>query len=99
MLGSMQIALAVNNPEGAISLIYPQIIGHITNDSDLIMGLVRNTMGAVDSNYNSPNIQGDFTGHGLEVAYLNSPRQSAIIVCKLEQIANDLVPYPHVQIY
>lgn len=94
MLGNMQIASPVNNPGGSVSLIYPQIIGHITNDNDLIMGLVRNTMGTVDSNYNSPDIQGDFTGHGLEVAYLNAPGQSAIIASELEQIANDLVPYP-----
>lgn len=87
MLGNMQIASPVNNPGGTVSLIYPQIIGHITNDNDLIMDLVRNTMGAVDSNYNSPGIQGDFTGHGLEVAYLNAPGQRAIIASELQRIA------------
>src|SRR5690554_7131486 len=45
MLGNMQIASPVDVPGGAISRIYPNIIGHITNKNDLIMSLVRNTVG------------------------------------------------------
>src|SRR5690554_1595980 len=46
MLGNMQIASPVDVPGGAISRIYPNIIGHITNKNDLIMSLVRNTVGS-----------------------------------------------------
>lgn len=94
MLGNMQIASPVNYPGGAISLIYPQIIGHITNNNDLIMGLVRNTMGATDSNYESEKNDSDFSGHGLEVSYLEADGQSAVIASELKRIAYDLVPYP-----
>ena len=94
MLGNMQIASPVNYPGGAISLIYPQIIGHITNNNDLIMDLVRNTMGATDSNYESEKKSGDFSGHGLEVAYLKSDGQDAVISSELRRIAYGLVPYP-----
>ena len=94
MLGSLQIASPATIPGGAIASIYPQIIGHITNDNDLIMGLVRNTMGSADSNYSSELNPDDYSGHGLESSYLNRPGQGAEIASQLSSIASSLVPYP-----
>lgn len=94
MLGNMQIASPVDIPGGAITLVHPEIIGHITNDNDVIMSLVRHTIGSIASNYDSPEIKADWSGHGLEHSYLNMPGQSSVIVNELARIAYALTPYP-----
>ena len=94
MLGNMQIASPVDEPGGAISRIYPNIIGHITNKNDVIMGLVRNTIGSVAANYDSAAIKGDWTGHELEQSYLGADGQGEYIHRTLERIAVSLIPYP-----
>lgn len=94
MLGNMQIASPVDVPGGAISRIYPNIIGHITNKNDLIMSLVRNTVGSVAANYESDPIRGDWTGHGLELSYIGAKNQDEYIANRLEQIALSMIPYP-----
>lgn len=97
MLGNMQIASPVDVPGGAISRIYPNIIGHITNKNDLIMSLVRNTIGSVAANYESDPIRGDWTGHGLELSYIGAKNQDEYIANRLEQIALSMIPYPMYQ--
>lgn len=94
MLGNMQIASPVDVPGGAISRIYPNIIGHITNKNDLIMSLVRNTVGSVAANYESDPIRGDWTGHGLELSYIGSEGQGLYIMHALNNIAENMIPYP-----
>lgn len=94
MLGNMQIASPVDVPGGAISLIYPNIIGHITNTNDVIMSLVRNTIGSVAANYDSESIKKDWTGHGLDASYLNAVGQDEYVAKQLEAIAFSLIPYP-----
>lgn len=94
MLGNMQIASPVDLPGGAISLIYPKVIGHITNKNDVIMSLVRNTIGAVAANYDSGPIKGDWSGHSLELSYLEEEGQSAYISTSLSKIAEGMLPYP-----
>lgn len=94
MLGNLQIASPVDIPGGAISAIYPEIIGHLTNDNDLIMALVRGTMGSTDSNYAAEFNPNDWTGHGLEESYLNRAGQGAEISSQLAYIASNLTPYP-----
>lgn len=94
MLGNMQIASPVDVPGGAISRIYPNIIGHITNKNDLIMSLVRNTVGSVAANYESDPIRGDWTGHGLELSYIGSEGQGLYIMHALDKIAASMIPYP-----
>jgi len=66
MLGNMQIASPVNVPGGAAASLYPELIGHLTNDNDLVMRLVRSTRGSVPSNFNAPDIEADKSGHSLE---------------------------------
>lgn len=94
MLGNMQIASPVDVPGGAIARIYPNIIGHITNKNDLIMSLVRNTVGSVAANYESEPIKGDWTGHGLELSYIGAKNQDEYIANRLEKIALSMIPYP-----
>ena len=94
MLGMMQIASPVNRPGGAISTIYPDIVGHITNDFDLVMALVRSTIGSVEPNYTGPNSDQDFSGHGLELSYLLPAGQSAEIAAQMKSISRKLYPYP-----
>jgi hypothetical protein len=94
MLGTLQIASPVDIPGGAISAIYPEIIGHLTNDNDLVMDLVRGTIGSTDSNYASEDNPNDWTGHGLEDSYLNQSGQGAEISSQLSGIASSLTPYP-----
>ena len=94
MLGNMQIASPVDIPGGAISRIHPQIIGHITNKNDLIMSLVRNTIGSVAANYNSGAIKGDLSGHGLDLSYIEADGQGTFIAHELDRIATGFIPYP-----
>lgn len=94
MLGNMQIASPVDIPGGAISLIYPEIIGHITNKNDVIMSLARNTIGSVAANYNSGTIKGDWSGHSLGASYLGEDGQGEYISISLRKIAEGMLPYP-----
>ncbi|WP_281649133.1 KTSC domain-containing protein [Parendozoicomonas sp. Alg238-R29] len=94
MLGMMQIASPVNSPGGALGNLNPGVIGHLTNDNDLIMALVRGTLGSVPANYTSPDNPEDFTGHGLEASYLTLGGQSEEIATQMRRIAQQLTPYP-----
>lgn len=94
MLGNMQIASPVYNPGGAAGIVYPDSVGHLTNDTDLVMGLVRGKIGAVDSNYDASINPNDFSGHGLEQSYLKQPGQAAQIAGNIANIAFGFTPYP-----
>lgn len=94
MLGMMQIASPVYTPGGAAGGIYPDTIGHLTNNNDLVMGFVRYTLGSVAANYNAPDNSADWTGHSLEASYLTQPGQAANIANQMKNIAYNFIPYP-----
>lgn len=94
MLGNMQIASPVNVPGGAAASLYPELIGHLTNDNDLVMRLVRSTRGSVPSNFNAPDIEADKSGHSLEQAYLTQHGQAGTIATRMYEISRSFKPYP-----
>ncbi len=94
MLATMQIASPANVPGGAASGAWPEIVGHLTNDNDLVMAMVRGTLGSVRANYESPENPNDWTGHGLEASYLMPEGQALEIKHQMQSIASNLWPYP-----
>ena len=94
MLGNMQIASPVYQPGSAASSIFPDAVGHITNDTDLVMLMVRGIFGAVPPNFESPYNPADASGHGLEASYLAPTWQAHAIAEQMNRIADKLVPYP-----
>src|SRR5690554_79667 len=94
MLNNIQIASPVYNPGGAAGIVYPDSVGHLTNDNDLVMGLVRGAIGAVDSNYDASRNANDFSGHDLKQSYLKQPGQAAQIARSIANIAFGFTPYP-----
>ncbi len=94
MLGMMQIASPVFRPGGTTSILYPEIVSHLTNDTDLVMRLVRSIVGSIDANYTSLVNNDDLSGHGLEASYLRPDGQGAEISLKMRSIAKSLIPYP-----
>ncbi|WP_323846679.1 KTSC domain-containing protein [Microbulbifer magnicolonia] len=94
MLGYMQIASPTNTPGGAAASIYPDLVGHITNDTDIAMFGVRQVIGSVPANYNSPVNENDFTGHGLESSYLAPTGQATNIAGQIDGIIRKMRPYP-----
>lgn len=74
MLGTIQIASPVYTPGGAAGTVYPEVVGHVTNNNDIVMAMISYVLGgAVDANYNAPYNPQDFTGHALELSYLKQP--------------------------
>ena len=94
MLGTMQIATPVDIAGGAISSLYPDIVGHVTNDNDVIMKLIRKMFGAEPSNYDSSENPVDSTGHSLESSYLVPLGQATEISSQMKRVAYSLIPYP-----
>ena len=95
MLGTIQIASPVDAPGGAAGTIYPEVVGHVTNDNDIVMAMVRNVLGgAVEANYNAPYNPEDFTGHALELSYLKQPGQAGEIADQMARIVFNLTPFP-----
>lgn len=95
MLGTIQIASPVYIPGGAAGTVYPEVVGHITNDNDIVMTMVRYALGgAIEANYNAPFNPEDFTGHALELSYLKQPGQAGEIADKIARIVFNLTPFP-----
>lgn len=94
MLGAMQIASPVDIPGGVISRLYPEVVGHLTNDNDAPMAIVRTLFNSVEANYQSPENIADSSGHGLDASYLNVSGQATEIARQMTNIAYDLIPYP-----
>lgn len=95
MLGTIQIASPVYTPGGAAGMLYPDVVGHVTNDNDIVMAMVRHALGgAVEANYNASYNPEDFTGHALELSYLKQPGQAGKIAANLERIVFNLTPFP-----
>jgi len=94
MLGNMQIATPVDVPGSSIGIIYPEVIGNITNNNDFIMELVRSVFGSAEANYNSADNPYDSTGHSLELSYLTPTGQAGEISSQMRNIAYNLTPYP-----
>lgn len=95
MLGTIQIASPVYVPGGAAGMVHPEVVGHVTNDNDIVMAMVRYALGgAVEANYNAPYNPEDFTGHALELSYLKQPGQAGEIAADLERIVFNLTPFP-----
>lgn len=94
MLGTIQIASPVYVPGGAAGTGLPQIVGHLTNNNDIIMSAVRSRFGSVDANYNAPFNWGDVTGHNLDASYLRPAGQSYEIAQDIRRIISNLRPYP-----
>ncbi len=90
----MQIASPTFTPGGATGTIHPEIVGHLTNDTDLIMAMVRQVIGSIDANFTADFNSEDYTGHGLKVAYLKSPPQANNIANEMRNISTSLTPYP-----
>lgn len=90
----MQIASPNYTPGGAAGAIHPETVGHITNEHDLVMRLVRNTLGAVDPNFSGDANPRDPAGHSLVQSYLAQPGQSTEIISQLRRISRKLTPYP-----
>jgi hypothetical protein len=95
MLGTIQIASPVYTPGGAAGTVYPEVVGHVTNNNDIVMAMVRYALGgAVEANYDAPYNPQDFTGHALELSYLKQPGQADEIAANLERIVFNLTPFP-----
>jgi hypothetical protein len=95
MLGTIQIASPVYTPGGAAGTVYPEVVGHVTNNNDIVMAMVRYALGgAIEANYNAPYNPEDFTGHALELSYLTQPGQADEIAANLERIVFNLTPFP-----
>ncbi|MGV2872649.1 KTSC domain-containing protein [Colwellia sp. E150_009] len=97
MLGTMQIATPVDIPGGTLSTLYPDLIGHVTNEHDVIMQLVRELFGAAPSNFNGPENPIDETGHSLEDSYLIPQEQALEISNQMKKVAYSLTPYPMIE--
>lgn len=94
MLANMQIASPVSTPGGLLAGQHPEIIGHLTNNIDYIMDLVRGTIGSVSPNYDSNYLLSDATGHGLAASYLEPQGQAMAISSDIKRIVNGMRPYP-----
>ncbi|GHE77825.1 KTSC domain-containing protein [Thalassotalea profundi] len=93
----MQIATPVDIPGGTLSTLYPDLIGHVTNEHDVIMQLVRELFGAAPSNFNGPENPIDETGHSLEDSYLIPQEQALEISNQMKKVAYNLTPYPMIE--
>lgn len=64
------ITSPVYTPGGAMGSANPELTGHITNNTDLVMAMVREVIGSVAANFSADINSSDYTGHSLENAYL-----------------------------
>ncbi|MCJ2376923.1 KTSC domain-containing protein [Vibrio sp. ZSDZ34] len=94
MLSYMGIALPTSQVGGSIGSARPELVGHITNDTDFIMAAVREYIGAAPSNYDASFSFNDITGHGLIPSYLLPSGQANVIANHIKRIARNLVPPP-----
>ena len=94
MLGTIQIASPVYIPGGAAGTVYPETVGHVTNDNDIVMLLVRASIGAVGANYDALYNPADRSGHSLELSYLKQPGQAETIAGDMSRIIFRFKPYP-----
>ncbi|MBE0500069.1 MAG: KTSC domain-containing protein [Desulfuromonadales bacterium] len=95
MLGTIQIASPVYTPGGAAGTVYPEVVGHVTNNNDIVMTMIRYVLGgSVEANYNASYNSQDFTGHALELSYLKQPGQAEEIAGNLARIVFNLTPFP-----
>lgn len=94
MLGLMSIANPANTIGGQTGTKNPNLVGHITNDNDLIMLAVRDALEAVDSNFKSSFNSSDWSGHSIIESYLSQPQQAKYISTSIIAIADSMLPVP-----
>lgn len=94
MLSYMGIALPTSQVGGTIGSVRPELVGYITNDTDLIMAAVRIYIGAVPPNYEASFSFNDITGHGLIPSYLHLSGQAKVIANHMKRIVSNLIPPP-----
>lgn len=94
MLGIMRIASPVYAPGGAMGSAIPELTGHITNNTDLVMEMVRGVIGSLAADFSADINSSDYTGHSLENAYLTQSAHATNIAGQMENIVNSLTPYP-----
>ncbi|WP_084144460.1 KTSC domain-containing protein [Ferrimonas kyonanensis] len=94
MLAQMSIANPADSVGGNAGAEFEQMVAHITNDTDAIMGLVRELLGSIDANYQADFTDSDVSGHGLVTSYLESPGQAATIAAEMLAMADQMVPMP-----
>lgn len=92
MLGYFGFALPTSSVGGYTGSQYPQLMGFITNDNDIVMAAVRYTLGALPSNYNNDFSLSDFTGHSLIVSYLHKQGQSNLAATNIKHIVSQQYP-------
>ncbi|MBY6017373.1 KTSC domain-containing protein [Ferrimonas balearica] len=92
MLGIMSIANPADNVGGSVSDIYNNLMGHITNNGDLVMALVQLTLGSIPANFDSGVLNG--LGHGIVDDYLGLEPQAQFIANEIISIANEMTPMP-----
>lgn len=94
MLGIVQLASPVYMPGGSVSEIYPDIVGHVTLSNDLVMKLVRSTVGAVEASMSPPTNPNDFSGHSMVISYLKQPDVANTITGSTRAVIGSMIPYP-----
>lgn len=94
MLSNIQLAAPTYEPGGSVAQIYPGVIGHVTLDKDLVMSLVRGTVGSAPANLEVPVNPHDRSGHGLVVSYLLPPGVASAISSQVESVIAHMEPYP-----
>ncbi|PKG56137.1 KTSC domain-containing protein [Shewanella sp. GutDb-MelDb] len=70
------------------------LVGHLTNDNDLIMQCVRNIIGSIASSYDAEFNAHDWSGHGLIDSYLLSAGQASNLASQILDIAMNMTPVP-----
>lgn len=94
MLGQVGVA----NPSEAVAGDFggnnENLVGHLTNDNDLIMLGVRNIIGSITSNYDAEFNTHDWSGHGLIDSYLLSSGQASNLANQILNIAMNMTPVP-----
>ncbi|GIU37422.1 hypothetical protein L2719_02090 [Shewanella schlegeliana] len=77
MLGQVGVANPAEAVAGDFGGNNENLVGHLTNDNDLIIQWVRNIIGSIDSNFDAEFNEHDWSGHGLIDSYLLSSGQAS----------------------
>ncbi|MBY5992223.1 KTSC domain-containing protein [Ferrimonas balearica] len=94
MLGQMAIATPSYRVGGHRGGDYADLLGNVTNDTDLVMAGVRATVGALPATFSAEFNIHDWTGHGFYDSYVGQPGQSEAIANRIVGIAYSMVPWP-----
>ncbi|GAA5193613.1 KTSC domain-containing protein [Ferrimonas gelatinilytica] len=94
MLGQMAVATPSYRVGGWDGDNHSELLGNVTNNTDLVMLGVRATVGALPPTYSASFNFDDWSGHGFYDSYLAQPGQSEAIAHRITEIALNMTPWP-----